>query len=138
VRTAPGQSVIVRRIVPARDQQQRHQYRGQHHQRQRDPVDAQDVSGAERRDPVVVLDELIGRPPGSKRTASVTAMTSTTTDTATPRYLANSLAPAGNDDQHGAQHRHGPQQGQERRIHHRFTATTMATTRAAPASIDKA
>ena len=55
---------LVAAVVPARDDQQRHQHGGQHHQGQGDAVEAEDVAGAERRDPLVVLDELVLRSGG--------------------------------------------------------------------------
>ena len=55
---------LVAAVVPARDDQQRHQHGGQHHQGQGDAVEAEDVAGAERRNPIVVLDELVLRAAG--------------------------------------------------------------------------
>jgi hypothetical protein len=53
-------------VVPAGDQQQRHQHRGQQHQHQRDAVQTQGVAGAESRYPPMGFDELIVRSAGAE------------------------------------------------------------------------
>ena len=78
VRRAAAQAGLVVGVVPARDDQQRHQHRGQHHERQGDAVDAEDVAGAERRYPRLVLDELVLRArAGRTRRRATTASAST-------------------------------------------------------------
>ena len=137
---AAPQADLVVGVVPARDDQQRHQHRGEHDERQRDAVDAEDVAGAERRYPGVGFDELVLLAAGSKSTASMTAITSTATETSSANHFASARPVAGISitsaaPSIGTAHRmvsHGS------RGHHSCTARITATTSAAPANIDSA
>ena len=128
-------------VVPAGHDQQRHQHGGEHDQRQRDAVDAQDVAGAERRDPGVGFDELVLRRRRVRnRRASTTASASTTTEISSANHLASVRCAAGTSITRpaptiGTAHR-TVSQGNER--HHSRTARIAATTRTAPANIDSA
>ena len=142
VRRPARQSVVGRGVVPARHQQQRHQHRGQHHQRQGDAVQTR---GCSRCRTTVSTGGLrrtgTGRPPGSNPTARATAMASTTSDTATPAYLANCLAAEGNRMMTAAPSSgtaHSTVSQGKSVSQHTPTSRMIATRSAAPASMDSA